>query len=233
VISAPDFDTVPAVKYPPRCGVLVLVWSAGCAYGVDASHSAAQVDAAVAAPDAPGTPGPGDVDAAVSPSGCATPYTGVLATWAFAGALGSQAATTGTATAPGLTVTGLTRAPALTVASGAGSINASNWPMGAQPDTTKYFTLSLTPPAGCTLVVSSIALDAKRSASGPAMSALATSADAFAQTVAASSAAPSTATMVGASATGPLEVRILAYGATSPSGTLRIQNTLTITGALQ
>jgi len=163
--------------------------------------------------------------------GCA--FTGTLASWTFAGALGSQAMTAASASASGVTASGITRSAAIVAASGADSMNANGWPTSAQLDPTSYYTLSIAPPAGCTLAVMSLAIDAKASGTGPASAAVATSADAFAQRKPISTAAPSTPTIVSNAVSGNLEIRIYGYAATGSTGTMRLQNQLSITGSVQ
>ena len=164
------------------------------------------------------------------PSGCA--FSGVLASYAFAAQAGSQATTPAATTAPGLTAGGIARSASIAVASGAGSMNASTWPTTAQLDPAAYYALAIMPPPGCTLSVTGLAIDAKSSGTGPASAAVATSADGFAQTSPVSTAVPSTPTVTVTGATA-LEIRIFGYAATSSSGTMRLQNQLSITGSLQ
>jgi hypothetical protein len=186
-----------------------------------------------ATPDRPAIDSTTPEDTSVtSPAGCAEAFTGELAAWSFAGAPGSQADTPATSTALGVTTTPVTRAGALTAVSGAGSINASNWPTAAQLDATRYFTLSLAPPAGCTLRVDTLAVDTRSSGTGPAAAAIATSADDFAQTVALGTNAQS-APAIGVAVTELLEVRIYGFSATAAGGTMRLQASLSITGAIE
>lgn len=166
------------------------------------------------------------------PSGsCTMAFSGVLATWSLASEPGSQVSTPATSNAAGVTASSLTRAPALMAATGTGSINATNWPT-ASMDTTKYFSISVGPPSGCTLDLTSLAIDVKSSATGPTNASVATSKDAFGQVVTVSTAAPSTPALTVTSATAAIEIRIYGYGATAASGTMRIQNDLTVSGAL-
>jgi hypothetical protein len=161
------------------------------------------------------------------------PFSGVLASWNFAGQPGNQAATPVTSTAPGIVATDVTRAAGLTAVSGSSSMNSSNWPSAAQPDPTKFYTLTITPPAGCTIDVTSIALDAKASGTGPSAAAVATGMDNFAQSITVSTATPSTPSLAISAAPGAVEIRIYGFGASSTAGTLRVQTTLAITGALK
>jgi hypothetical protein len=189
--------------------------------GSDAAHG----DAAVQPSDAKAADAP--------PSGsCANPFTGVLATYSFTGAAGNQASTAASATATGMTAGPISRSAGLTAVSGATSINSSGWPLTTTLDPAKYYTLSITPPAGCTLSLTSAAIDAKASGTGPAAGSVATSADNFTAAVTISTAAPSTPALSVSNATGAVEIRIYGYSATAAAGTLRIQNTLTISGSL-
>ena len=168
------------------------------------------------------------------PSGtCTMAHSGVLATWDFTGATGSQASTAASSPAPGVTAGNIMRATTLMAATGSGSINSSNWATGAQLDATKYYTLSITPPTGCSLSLSSISIDVTSSGTGPTTASVATSADAFAQTSSVSTTAPSTPSLSVSGHAGAVEIRIYGYGATSTGGTMRAQNMLTVTGATQ
>ena len=159
-------------------------------------------------------------------------FSGVLASYSFAAQAGSQATTPAATTAPGLTAGGIARSASVAVASGAGSMNASTWPMTAQLDPAAYYTLAIMPPAGCTLAVTALAIDAKSSGTGPASAAVATSADGFVQTSPVSTAVPSTPTVSVTGAT-TLEIRVYGFAATTSSGTMRLQNQLSITGSMQ
>jgi hypothetical protein len=181
-------------------------------------HIDAAIDGAVTTPDAPA-------------SACA--YSGVLATWSLSGQPGTQTSTPAASSAAGVTAGSLSRAAGLTATAGSGSMNSSNWPTAAQLDPTKYYTVAITPPTGCTMSVSSIVLDMKASASGPASAAVATSADSFAQTTPASPNATSMPALTVSGASGMIEIRIYGYAATGTSGTMRVQNTLQVTGTLQ
>ena len=173
------------------------------------------------------------VDAGSGSNGtCAMSFSGVLATWTFVGASGTQTATNAATMAPGVSATAISRAPALAAAAGLDSISAGNWPQITTIDPQSYFTASLTGPAGCHTVITSVGVDAKASNTGPAMGAVGTSADAFAAPVMISTSMASTPALT-ATATGPLELRIYGFAATASGGTMRIQNTLSITGRVQ
>ena len=159
-------------------------------------------------------------------------FTGVLASWNLASEAGSQVSSAAAASAAGIVAGPLTRAPGLTAATGTGSINSTNWATSAQPDPTKYYTFSITPPSGCALSVTSMAIDVLASGTGPAMAAVATSADSFAQNAMVSTSAASSPLLTVTAVHGALELRVLGYSATATTGTMRIQNTMSITGAL-
>ncbi len=218
--------------------VLTLSTLAACATAVppvggasaDASRSSGGADGRADAADSPDGAPSVQPDAAPA-GGCG--YSGELATWSFTGQPGSQASTVAASSAPGVTAVSVSRASSLTAAAGSGSINASNWPTTAQLGATSYYTFSIKAPAGCTAHVTSVAVDAKSSGTGPGSAALATSADAFAHTAAVSTSGPSTATLSASSVGGSLEIRVYGYAATGAGGTMRLQNTLTVTGTLQ
>jgi hypothetical protein len=159
-------------------------------------------------------------------------FSGVLATYAFAGETGSQTQTVATTMATGVTAGPLKRAATLTATSGANSINSTNWPTAAQVDLTKFYTFTISPPSSCGMTISTIAIDVKSSGTGPATGALATSSDNFATFKTVSTGAPSTVT-ASVTSSGMLEVRVYGYGASSTGGTMRVQSTLTINGSLQ
>jgi hypothetical protein len=127
----------------------------------------------------------------------------------------------------------MTRASGLTATAAQNSISSSGWPQSSQIDTSKYYTLALTPPSGCTLDITSLAVDAKTSGTGPAGGSAATSVDSFAGMSAVQTNAISSPAMTVSGATGQVEIRIYGFGATSASGTFRIENTFTVTGSLQ
>lgn len=216
----------------------LVVMLAGCATATSPQNNA-NTDAHVT-DTMPGTDGHA-TDAALHdstvlpdvPAGsCATPTSGVLASWNLAAAIGSQVSTPSSSAATGITAGPISRASGLTAAAGAGSINSSNWPISATLDATKYYTVTLTPPSGCLLDLTAMAIDGKASASGPNTAKVATSADSFAATSGVAVTTPSTPALAVAGATGMIELRIYGYGATATSGTFRVQNTLTISGSL-
>ncbi len=124
------------------------------------------------------------------------------------------------------------RGGALTPSAGTGSISSSGWSVGAL-DTTKFYTITLTAPSGCALDATGLALDATSSGTGPTSAAVGTSADAFATTIPASTTAAGTVNLTATAAGGMLEIRIYGSGATATTGTMRIQNTLSVTGTVR
>ncbi len=225
-----------------RVPSLYLAVVAGCATATS-PQNLDNTDAHLPADAAPpGTDGRPPTDAApphdgpvtqhdAPPGSCATPMSGVIAAWSFTGASGSQASTAASSMATGLTAGPVTRA-GVTATAGANSMNSNNWPTSASLDPTKYYTLTLTPPSGCLLDLTSMAVDGLASGTGPNTAQLATSADSFAGTTGVAVTTTSTPALSVAGASGAVEVRIYGFGATSTSGTFRIQNTLSITGSL-
>lgn len=169
-------------------------------------------------------------DAASSSNPCA--FTGVLATYAFAGETGSQTQTVATTTATGVTAGPIKRAAPLTATSGAASINSTNWATATTVDLTKFYTFTIAPPASCAMTLTTIAIDVKSSGTGPASGALATSSDNYGTFKTVSTGTPSTVT-ASVTSSAMVEVRVYGYGASSTGGTMRVQGTLTINGAIQ
>lgn len=204
--------------------VLLLVSIAACATATtDHRASGADADAGVVRDAALDGRGSGS-------AGCS--FTGVLATWDLSSQTGSEVQVVAGTMAPGVVAGALARSAAILATTGTGSINSTNWPSQTQPDATRYYKLTIAPPGGCTLKITGLSLDLKASTSGPAAAAIASSADAFAATTPASTAAPSSPTLSIASAD-PLELHIYGFAATSTSGTLRVQGSLVIHGSLQ
>ncbi len=184
----------------------------------------------------PGAPICSDGSGSGSGSGsgtCTMRFSGVLATWDLTAQPGSQTSTPSTSSAPGVVAGELARAPSLTASAGTGSINSTNWPTSSQLDPTKFYTFSVTPPSGCALSLSSLAIDVTASGTGPTSAAVATSGDAFAQTTPVSTSAPSTPSLAVTVAHGALELRVYGFGASATGGTMRVQNMLAVSGALQ
>ena len=209
-----------------RAAALILVTGCASAGGSDVP---ATTDAAIDAPITIDAPRPDS-----SSSGtCASPFTGTLATWTFTSETGSQAMTAVATKATGITAGAVTRSAGLTAVSGAGSINASNWPTAAQRDLTKYYALAIAPPAGCTLTITTANVDARASGTGPVSAVLSTSADTYAQTSPISTTAATAASVAIANASSMVELRIYGYAASASGGTLRLQTSLSLVGSLQ
>lgn len=169
-----------------------------------------------------------------APAGsCATPTSGMIAAWSFIGEPGTQTMTAASAMAAGITADPVSRSAGLAGLAGMNSINASNWPAAPALDVTKYFTFAVTPPGGCVLDLTSLAIDTKTSTSGPSSAVVATSADGFGQTAAVPLNTPGTTSLLVTGAAGMVEVRVFGYAASSTAGSLRIQNTLTLNGTLR
>ena len=176
------------------------------------------------------TPPKGDSGTPISGGSCT--FSGVLATFDFSSESGDQTSTAATSKAAGITAGDVKRASTLTPVSGSGSINASGWTTSTHVDMSRYYTLTLTPPSGCSLDLTSLSVDSQSSGAGPGSGAVATSDDSFsAKTNFATNATHSAALSVSGSS-GAVEVRIYGFGASSTSGTMRIENTLTVSGAL-
>jgi hypothetical protein len=167
-----------------------------------------------------------------SGSVCAQPFNGVLATWDFTGETGSQASTAAKSSAPGVGAGAISRV-GVNPNAGANSINSNSWSLSSSPDKTKYYTFTIKPPSQCALDVTSIAIDTKSSNTGPASAAAATSDDGFNQTSNVPTNASSSVSLAVSGSIGAVEIRVYGYGATSSAGTMRIQNTLTVSGAVK
>ena len=203
------------------------------ARSADAASSDARTPTSEAStPDAGATVGDGVFDSGADADDVSCAFAGKLVTFDLTKMTGTQASLAAASRAPGATVTPLARA-GVDAVSGSGAMNASNWPTGAV-DPNKHFVFSITPPAGCSMTLTSLAIDLKRSSTGPSKAAVGTSADTYAtlQNV--------TVTTTGGSVDVPLpgvtgvsdavEVHVHGVEASSSSGTLRIQNTLALTG---
>jgi hypothetical protein len=179
--------------------------------------------------DAPALP---DAPPDSPPGSCASAFSGILASYDFSAQSGSETSVTVSSTATGVTAGSFRRASSLTASSGSGSINSTNWATSSSRDTTKYYSVSITPPAGCAMSLTSLGVDAAKSSTGPASGAAATDADSFASTSTAATSTTSTPALSVTGATGAVEIRIYGYHASGTSGTFRVQNTFTISGSL-
>lgn len=167
------------------------------------------------------------------PGSCAQAMTGALAVWSFTGEAGTQAQTAASTTATGVTAGAISRSAGLVTAMGQNSINSSAWSVSSTLDPNSYYTFSVTPPSGCVMDLTTLSIDTKASTTGPHGAAVGTSADAFAATTTVNPTAVADAALTVTGATGVIELRVFGWAATGTAGTLRIENTLTLTGTLR
>jgi hypothetical protein len=199
--------------------------------GVDAGDDAgidAGVDAGIDAGVDAG------MDSGIVGSCAAHGFSGTLVTYAFAGELGSEGSVAAASSSPGVAGGALSRSSGITPQSGADSINSYGWAQTSSADGTKNYTLTLTPASGCTVTVSSLSIATSASMTGPAKADVATSADGFSPHQAAfTPGGTATPSLAGVSGSGPIELRIYGFAATSTTGTLRISGTFTVSGSIQ
>ena len=197
----------------------------------DAADIQDSAERSEAAPDT-GTPDTGTPDTGPTDGGCAiSGYSGVLATFDLGNQPGGELSAAPTSTASGVSGSSLSRSSSLVPNGGSGSINSSNWP--ASFDASRYYTFSITPSAGCTLSLTTLSLQVRASASGPSAGSVATSADTFAARQAMPAIGTASIALGGASGASAIEVRIYGYGASSATGTFRLENTLTLAGTIR
>ncbi len=202
----------------------------GTSFNDDAGTAVLPSDDSGSPPPQNNPPPQNTLDAGSSSSACS--FSGALATFDFTGEPGNQTSTPATSTAKDITAGAMTRSSALTAVSGLDSMNSSAWSTSSNIDATRYYTVTLTPSGGCTLDVTSVSITTKSSSTGPTQAALATSADKFTN---ATQVAPNTtaaAKLSVSGATGAVEVRVYGFAASSASGTMRVDGTLTISGSL-
>jgi hypothetical protein len=180
-------------------------------------------------------PDSGTPEAGLSDAGSTCPVhgvSGILVTFDLSGQPGNEASAAATSSVTGVTAGPISRSVGLTPVSGTDSINSSGWPAGTAPDKNLFDTFTITPAAGCTVTLTSLSIDVKASPTGPAHAEVGTSADGY-TTVSTPFAGTSTETVtLSASGTAPITVRVFGYGATSSAGTLRIENTMTLSGTI-
>jgi hypothetical protein len=198
-----------------------------------ASPPPPMVDASPPPVDAPSGAGSGSGSGSGTMSGsCAFPFDGTLAIWSFAGDAGSQTSTPAQTTATGLVAGGVARSSGVKPESGIGSINSSDWATTATADGTKYYTVSVTPPAGCLMDLTLLSVDAKASTSGPGSADVATSVDGFKSSTPVATSGRNAPMLSVANAPGAVELRVYGYAALKTTGTFRIAESLTLTGVL-
>lgn len=202
--------------------------------GPDATADATDAGDASGASDASDASDAGEASDAsdASDASCAYTFTGTLATYDFSGEPGNQVSTAASSSAAGLTAGAISRSSAITAELGANSINSSDWATTTTLDATRYYTLTLTPPSKCALALTSISIETQVSGTGPADGAAATSSDGFSSK---STFTPGSTTSVSLSVSGAttaVEIRIYGYDASGTAGTMRIENTMTVSGSL-
>ena len=174
-----------------------------------------------------------DAGVDASDAGCAYTTSGTLATWDLSKLTGITTSAPATSTASGITAADISRSSAITAVSASGAINSDHWGLSTTVDTTKYYTLKVTPPSGCTMALTAVYVDTAASGSGPTSGDVATSADTFTTM---SSFTPGTASSVTLSVSGEttgIEIRVYGYNATLTGGTMRIQTSMTVSGSLK
>jgi hypothetical protein len=209
-----------------------------------ASASQQTADAPPPLIDAPGSGSGSDAGSGSAGSGsagsgsgvptgpCADPYVGVLATWSFASQPGNEISVAAEGTGTGVTAGVVGRSSGVIADAGSASINSRDWATTATRDPTKYYTFSVTPPAGCSMSLTGMSIDAKASTSGPATAVIATSADGFSATTSVGTAGTTTE-VLSVNAPGAVELRVYGYGATKTTGTFRIASNLVLSGSVQ
>jgi hypothetical protein len=160
-------------------------------------------------------------------------FVGQLMAFDFSTQPGNETGVPATSLATGVTAGALQRAPALTAALGDGSINSTGWPTTTTADSTRYYTFTVTPDPGCTLSLSSLGVATQASSTGPTRGDVATSVDSFADHTEAPAGTGTITVSLTASAAAGIEVRIYGFRASGSIGTYRLDNTLTLYGAIQ
>lgn len=175
------------------------------------------------------TAAPGDSSSTCPQHG----FTGALVTFDLTGQTGSEASVAATSSATGITGGALTRATALAAVSGADSINSSGWSTAAMADKTLYYAFSVTPSAGCTVNLASLAIQTAASGTGPAHFDVGTSVDNYTALSTAYAGTSTDTVTLSASAAGAITIHVFGYGATGSTGTMRIESTMTLMGSIE
>ena len=100
-------------------------------------------------------------------------------------------------------------------------------------DKTLYYTFSVTPAAGCTLSLASLAIQTAASGTGPANFDVGTSVDNYTALSTAYAGTSTDTVTLSASAAGAITVHVFGYGATGSGGTMRIEGTMTLSGSIE
>ena len=173
----------------------------------------------------------GDAGTDATTPGTCSSFTGSLVTFDLTKLSGSPSDVTPSAKATGVTVGALKRT-GVTAVSTSGAFNASGWPTGAV-DKSKYYGFSLTPPSGCTISLTKVSLSLDASNTGPKSASIGTSDDAYGTLRNATIGSATNVTLQGVTnVDGSVEVRLYGYSAEGSGGTMRIADTLSVTGAL-
>ena len=156
--------------------------------------------------------------------------TTVIASFTFDGSVGSEVNyAANTLDIGSLQSCVITRGPGILPASGAGSFSSSGF--SAAFDASEYYSITLTPVVGVTISPIELALDGRRSGTGPLNWELRSSVDSYSMTLVSGSLPEDTTVHRQTAAIGgmgdfstPVELRLYAYGASSGSGTWRLDN---------
>jgi hypothetical protein len=215
--AAPSADVLPGDGGSSRANDGAVAANDGAASALDAGAK----DAGVVVPEAAVDSGP-----------CS--FTGPLVSFDLTKLAAGQTDLAASSTAPGVTAASLARVGVAAVSS-SGAMNSSDWSLGAV-DTGKYYVFSVTPPPGCKMTMTSLAIDLKASNTGPTAAAAGTSADSYgalANFVVTTSGGSVNVPLAGINGTSSaVEVHVFGFNAGSSAGTMRIQKTLSVVGAL-
>jgi hypothetical protein len=111
-------------------------------------------------------------------------------------------------------------------------MSSSNWPTTAHLDPSTYYTLTVTPPDGCLLDLTTMDVNAETSQTGPTSAEILTSADNFLFPTQVFTAMPTSATLQVSDAGSAVELRIFGFFAATGSGTLALDGSLDVRGAV-
>ncbi|GAB4048775.1 T9SS type A sorting domain-containing protein [Spirosoma litoris] len=159
-----------------------------------------------------------------------------VATYTFTSAdPGNQTSKAVTSNDANITASDITRGTGITAVAAASSINSSGWTGSAQ-DATDYYEFTLTPNTGYQMNLTGLNLTERRSNTGPTTYLIAYSIAGGSETTVSTGPLSGTvdATLnisLSIQTAQSIRFRIYAWGATSNSGTLRLNQTLTVTGA--
>lgn len=135
-----------------------------------------------------------------------------------------------------VTASDITRGTGIASSAAAGSINATGWNSSAQ-DANDYYEFTLTPSAGHQLTLTAISATVRKSTAGPLNYLVSYSIGGVETTATSGTIAMTNNADVAVNASlsintaQPVRFRIYAWGAPTATGTFRIDNTLTVTGA--